>query len=198
MINQSDKIERFAEVINENAQKQCKKIEKQTSKFKKRQRVLIESEISAEAERGLSYEIGRLRTEINREISKMQRESTLSVCKRRSEIEQEVFSAVRERLVSFAKTEEYKAYLSRCISELFGAADGRLKIFVRECDVPEAEKIAASLSKDAEIVSSPEIIIGGAAAENENGTVFVNNTLEAGLERQREEFRLMSGLTINE
>ena len=37
MINQYDKIERFAEVINKKATAQCKKIEKQTAKIRKKQ-----------------------------------------------------------------------------------------------------------------------------------------------------------------
>ena len=48
MLNQNDKIERFSEIINKNALSQCKKIEKQTEKFRKEQLKDLESKAKAE------------------------------------------------------------------------------------------------------------------------------------------------------
>ena len=67
MLNQNDKIERFSEIINKNALSQCKKIEKQTEKFRKEQLKDLESKAKAELGphfdyicQGVTYGIARL------------------------------------------------------------------------------------------------------------------------------------------
>lgn len=198
MINQYDKIERFAEVINKKATAQCKKIEKQTAKIRKKQLAEIENEIVGETEKKLSYETERLRNQTNREISALRQESTRKLHECRDKITDSVFQRAQERLAAFADSADYEKYLTGCIKELISAVDGRLTVLVRERDVPLAEKIVASLGADCEVRSYDKIRIGGACVLNADETVFADNTLEESLDKQREIFMAKSGLSLHE
>ncbi len=198
MINQYDKLERFAEVINKNAMAQCKKIDKQTAKLRKKQLAEIEAEISGETDKKLSYETERLRNQTNREISALRQESIRKLHQYRDEITAGVFKKAEERLVEFTKSEDYDAYLYECIRQLAQAVDGKLTFFVRDCDEEKAKKYVSELSPESEVEVSQDIRIGGACALNEDKTVFADNTLEESLDKQREVFMEKSGLSLHE
>lgn len=198
MINQYDKIERFAEVINKNAVAQCKKIEKQTAKIRKKQLAELENEIVGETEKKLAYETERLRNQTNREISALRQNSTRKLHECRDEITDSVMKRAQEKLVAFTKSEDYEKYLAACIRELFDAVDGKLTVLVRECDVPVAQQIVSSLARDCEVKPYDKIRIGGACVLNADETVFADNTLEESLDKQREIFMAKSGLSLHE
>ena len=198
MINQYDKIERFAEVINKNAVAQCKKIDKQTAKIRKQQLAEIEDEIVGETEKKLSYETERLRNQTNREISALKRESTGKLYQYRDEITDSVFKRAEEKLVAFTKSEHYEKYMTECIKQLLAAVDGKLTVLVREGDVALTGKIVSSLSADCEVRPYDKIRIGGACVLNSDETVFADNTLEESLDKQREVFMAKSGLSFHE
>lgn len=198
MINQYDKLERFAEVINKNAMAQCKKIDKQTAKLRKKQLAEIEAEITGETEKKLSYETQRLRNQTNREISALKRESTAKLHRYRDEITDSVMKKAEERLIAFTGSPDYETYLTECIKQLLSAVDGKLTVLVRECDMAAAEKIVSSLSADCVVKPYDKIRIGGACVLNSDETVFADNTLEESLDKQREVFMAKSGLSLNE
>lgn len=198
MINQYDKLERFAEVINKNAMAQCKKIDKQTAKLRKKQLAEIEAEITGETEKKLSYETERLQNQTNREISALRQESTRKLHTCRDEITETVFRKAEQRLVEFTKSEAYDAYLCECIRQLTQAVDGKLTFLVRDCDVEKAKKMVGSISPESEVKASADIRIGGACALNADETVFADNTLEESLDKQRELFMTESGLSFDE
>lgn len=198
MINQYDKLERFAEVINKNALAQCKKIEKQTAKLRKKQLAEIEEEISGETGKKLSYETERLRNQTNREISAMRQQSIRKLHQFRNEITDSVFKRAEEKLRAFTESADYEKYLTTSIGQLFEAVDGKLTVLVRPCDVETAKRIVSSLSPDSQVKPSDDIRIGGACAYNADETVFADNTLEQSLEKQREVFMAKSGLSLHE
>ncbi|MGN1444630.1 MAG: V-type ATP synthase subunit E [Acutalibacteraceae bacterium] len=198
MINQYDKLERFAEVINKNAMAQCKKIDKQTAKLRKKQLAEIEAEITGETDKKLTYETERLRNQTNREISALKQESTRKLHQYRDEITESVFKKAEEKLVEFTKSDQYDNYLYECIKQLILAVDGKLTLLVRDCDVEKAKKCVSQLSPESEVKASADIRIGGACAVNADETVFADNTLEESLEKQREVFMAESGLSFDE
>lgn len=198
MINQNDKLERFAEVINKNAQKKCKKIEKEAAALHKKQIATLEKDIAERSRNVFSYEVTRLQTQTNREISALQRESQLKLNERREQITAEVFEKARRQLADFTKTPEYDAYLAKSIEQLLQAIDGKVTVYVRAQDKQKAEKITADLDCGAVVEVSDGIELGGAAAENESKTVFADNTIEQRLEMQKEVFMAQSGLSVCE
>lgn len=194
MLNQSDKIERFTEVINKTAEKQCKKIMKQTESFKEKEFHELEIESENELKNRISFEVSRIATETNKKISLLQTESKKKVSQVRDEITKSVFEKAKERLVTFTETQEYDALLDICIKNLIEEVGENAVIYVRKEDTEKAEKIAKSISAECEVKVTQEIEIGGAFASNKEESVFVYDTLESRLESQKEKFMASSGL----
>ncbi len=198
MLNQNDKIERFAEVINKNAQAKCKKIQKSAEKYRKERLKEIETQSAKELDAKLKFELDRISSETNGAISSFQSENKLKIVARRDEITAQVFENAEKRLVSFAASSEYDAFLERSVKAITENFDGAVIIYARKADI---EKVKALCEKDAkvkEVKESDKIKIGGIFASDENETVFADDTLEERLAAQKEWFMLSSGLAINE
>lgn len=196
MLNQNDKLERFAEIINKNALAQCKKIEKQTEKFRKEQLKELEGKAKAELESRLEYEAQRIRTQTGSKISSLVSESKKSLAQKREEITERVFEQVREQLVAFSKTEEYKAFLKRVVEALLLEIGENAVVYVREEDLAFCESELSKAGSSVRFEKSGEIKLGGASASNPERTVFAVDTLESRLASQREVFMAQSALSI--
>lgn len=198
MLNQNDKIERFADVINKNAQAQCKKIEKRAEKFKKEQLSSLEKQSKQELEGRLNFEIDRISAEINGEITRLQNESKLKIAARRSEITAEVFSKASNQLAAFTASDKYKPFIESSIKALSEQIDGNIIIFAKSDDVETVKAIAAAYDEIKDVMLLGSISIGGIAASSEDETVFVDDTLDSRLAAQKEWFMAASGLSISE
>lgn len=196
MLNQSDKIERFTEVINKTAEKQCKKIKKQTEAFKEKELKELEFESENELKSRIDFEIGRIATETNKRISLLQSESKKEIAKVRDEITKNVFEKVRESLADFVKTEQYKVLLEKSFAGLCEETGNGTILYVRKEDEETANEYAKTNPAVSAVSVTDEISIGGAFASNKEKTVFAYDTLESRLEGLREAFMASSGLTI--
>ncbi|MCM1365006.1 MAG: V-type proton ATPase subunit E [Faecalibacterium sp.] len=198
MLNQNDKIERFAEVINQNAQDKCKKINKRADKFKKEQFKKLEDQAKEELNSRLNFELDRLSAETNGEISRLQNEIKLKVVARRDEITAEVFKKAAEKIAAFTETDEYKVFLESSIKTLIDKIGEEVILFAKEADADAVKAIALSYSAVKQVRPLKKIKIGGVAAASIDETVFVDDTLDERLASQKEWFMASSGLTVNE
>lgn len=194
MLNQNEKIERFAEVINKSAATRCKRLEKQTEKFRKSQLSLLEAQEKKELSARLSYEVQKIQTETNSTISALTAQSKQRIVAKRDEITAEVFALCEERLKSFVKSEEYKSFLQKSISNLLCEVGEDGFVYVRECDTELCKKMFEG--KSVTFLKGEDIKIGGAYASNKEKSVFVSDTLEGRLSEKREAFMAFSGLSI--
>lgn len=195
MLNQNDKIERFSEIINKNALAQCKKIEKQTEKFRKDQLKELESKAKAELEGRLEYEAQRITTQKGSRISALASESKRNLAAKREEITACVFKKVEKELLKFTESADYPNFLKKSIESLVGEVGENAVIYVRKADL----ELCRGLSADGVLrfEESSKIRLGGAAASNEAGTVFAVDTLESRLEEQKDIFKEKADLSID-
>lgn len=196
MLNQNDKIERFSEIINKNALAQCKKIEKQTEKFRKEQLKDLESKAQAELQSRLDYEAQRITTQKGSRISSLNAESKKNLAKKREEITAAVFEKVRERLSQFTKTADYEAFLRKSIVSLVEEIGDGAVVYVRESDLPLCKEKLSDIKGVKAFEKSEKIRLGGAAASNVEKTVFAVDSLESRIAAQRELFLTQSSLSI--
>ena len=197
LLNQNDKIERFAEDINKNALNICKKIEKQTEKFTKQQTAAFEKEAKNELKTKTEYESRRLDTETNREISALAAKGKRAAVMHRNEITEKVFEKAEKKLLEFSSGKEYKPLLEKCILSLASAIDGNVIIYVREADVSAAEEICRRIENVSKVLADGRIKIGLAMASNEALTVFADDTFESRLSHFKEQFMSESGLSLD-
>lgn len=196
MLNQNDKIERFSEIINKNALAQCKKIEKQTEKFRKEQLAALEKKAKAELQSRLDYEAQRINTQTGSRISALNAQSKKNLAQKREEITSAVFEKVKEKLASFAKTAQYEAFLEKSVSALAEEIGENAIIYVRESDLALCKEKFLGIKGVKAFEKSNKIKLGGAAASNEAKTVFAVDTLESRVAFQRELFLTQSLLSI--
>ena len=196
MLNQNDKIERFSEIINRNALSQCKKIEKETSKFRKEQLRELESNAKAELENRLEYEAQRIKTHNGSRISALASESKKNLAKKREEITECVFKKVEEKLSAFTKSQEYVAFLRKSITALVSEIGDGAVIYVRESDLPLCREQLSDIDGVAAFEANDSIKLGGASASDSEKTVFAVDTLESRVAAQREFFKEHSALSI--
>lgn len=114
----------------------------------------------------------------------------------RAEIADGVFSAVREKLAEFTKTDEYENLLvksARKMAEICG--ENRLDIYMRKEDTRFADKIKG-VSDSISVHEDSSIGLGGIYGVCEEKSIKLNDTLETRLEAQKPWFRENSGLKI--
>lgn len=196
MLNQNDKIERFSEIINKNALSQCRKIEKQTEKFRKEQLNILESKAKAELESRLEYEAQRITTQKGSKISSLNSQSKKNLAKKREEITAAVFEKVNEKLAVFAKSGEYASFLKKSITALAKEIGDGAVVYVKESDLPLCREKLADIKGVAAFEKGKDIKLGGAYASNAEKTVFAVDTLESRVAAQRELFKERSALSI--
>ncbi len=195
MLNQNDKIERFSEIINKNALAQCKKIEKQTEKFRKEQLKELETKAKTELEGRLEYEAQRITTQKGSKISSLVSESRKNLAAKREEITACVFKKVEEKLSAFAKSDAYPQFLKKSVEALVEEVGEGAVVYVRKSDLEKCR--ALSVRGVGRFEESSKIRLGGAMASNSSGTVFAVDTLESRLEEQKEAFKQKADLAID-
>lgn len=196
MLNQNDKIERFSEIINKNALSQCKKIEKQTEKFRKEQLKDLESKAKAELEGRLEYEAQRITTQKGSRISALVSQSKKNLAKKREEITASVFEKVNSKLASFTESEAYVSFLKKSVAALVEEIGDGAVIYVRESDLPLCREKLSDIGGVSAFEKGENIKLGGAYASNAQKTVFAVDTLESRVAAQRELFKERSALSI--
>lgn len=197
MLNQNDRIERFAEVINENAATVCKKLKKQIASFEKKGLSALKEEAESDFQSKLKFEKDRISSETNKSISEFEAKSKKEIAKRRDEITHDVFAKAKEKLCEFTKSESYAEFLSKSIKALCEKIGENCVIYVRAQDA----ELAKSLVNDMAVLAVKEsttIKIGGACASNETETFFADDSLDVRLEECREWFMAESGLALQQ
>lgn len=195
MLNQNDKIERFSEIINRNALSQCKKIEKQTEKFRKEQLRELESTAKTQLKSRIEYEAQRITTQKGSRISALISESRMRLAAKRGEITGCVFKKVEEELMKFTLSPAYSDFLKKSIAALLEEVGEGAVVYVRKADMELCRGL--SINGVSRFEESGKIRLGGAAASNEDGTVFAVDTLDSRLEEQKELFKERADLSID-
>ncbi len=175
---------------------QCKKIQRQTDKFKSSELKKLEDNAKNHLEAKLRYEEEAVKTKLNCEISALAASGKRDVINCRNQIMKDVFDKTVKKLTDFTKTDDYRLLLEKSIASLTDAFEEDVIVFVKESDLEKAEEICKNNPKVSAVKASEKIKIGLAFASNLNGTVFADDTLECRLEQQKEQFMADSGLTI--
>ena len=195
-MNQNDRLARFAEEINKNAEAQCKKIRSKTERATNQQIAEYEASSKAEFESRVDYEIKRLQMETNREIAAYRFELRQAALAHRQAIMDRVFARAKDRLLAFCEGEAYAALLRDCIEKLCGAIGEQAVIRVCPRDLALAEKLCKDLPGVLRVETDETIEIGLAAACNENETILLSDSFDSRLESQKQEFMAFSGLEL--
>lgn len=197
MLNQNDKLERFAAQINRTAEKSIQKIEKQTEKLSSTALSTFREEAQQELQAQKDYALARLERESNHAFAQKAAELKKKAADHREAIVSQVYSEAEAKIRAFVQTPAYLPLLKDCIVSLTTAfSQGDVLVFVRAEDEAAAKEICASLDAVSSVCVSDEIRLGLAFAENADGSVHVEDTFESRLAADRARFLATCKLSI--
>ena len=144
-INQ--KLERFRQLVLEDAQQERSRILTDIEAQRTERLALAEAEIRARVDAETQRKAETIQAETGRNISRRMMEDKRIIATRREEIGREVFDEVRRRLLDFTKTPDYLPHLKKLYLEAFDALgnpyDGL--IWLRTEDMDYSRELAACL-----------------------------------------------------
>jgi V/A-type H+-transporting ATPase subunit E len=155
---------------------------------RREQRILREAE--AEAELVKRRELARTGLQIRMEMLETKEKL----------IEQAIANAL-EKLEAFTKESGYRALLEQVIVDgAVGLGGGELQVQTNEADAAKLQalqqlekRVVEQTKTETTLKLAPERLncIGGALIQKADGSVFIDNTFEARIERQRRETRVL-------
>lgn len=192
MLNQKEKFEGFAQVINNDADEICAQIDAQVQSTLLRQLAAIEKSAQAELERKLKAEEKKINTQINKRVCAIEAERKKLISHRREEICSEVLCAVRERIEKFCEGEGYDEYLKRNLKKAAQLLGVNFGVLVRIQDEARVRSIAAEMPEILQVKTDESIKLGGFVAVAADDSVRADCTIDTELIQQREWFVLNS------
>lgn len=197
MLNQNDKLERFAAQINRTAEKNVQKIEKQTEKLSSSALSSFHEEARHELETQMAYVSARLERESNQLLAERSSELKKQAADHREAIVARVYGEAEAQVLAFSETSAYLPLLRGCIESLVSAfPGGDVRVFVRAADEDAAREICAALPQVAAVCVSDRIRLGLAFAENADGSVHLDDTFESRLAADRVRFLRTCRLSV--
>lgn len=197
MANSEEKIQTFLQAINRHAQEQREQIHREVEAFKSQRLHTVEQEVLREAYQLVQKERAELRDELSREMSGRYVQARAQLLTRRQEMLHEVFASARDRLLAFAQSGDYPAYMERALDELLTVLPAEGTVFF-VC--PRDEGLLPSLQKRcpaARFQTDAAIALGGIRGKNAQRGRVADNTLDEKLADQHAWFVENSGLALS-
>lgn len=147
MPDMNQKLERFRQLVLEDAQRERGKIMDDVAQKRESRIEAAKSEIRRRVDTEKQQKAEAIQAETGREISRRMMADKRQIAARREEIGHEVFDEVRKRILAFTQTEDYLPHLKRLYVEAFEALgnpyDGT--IWLRPQDMAYQRDLAACL-----------------------------------------------------
>ncbi len=201
MADTVSKTDNFLKAIEKYAEEQRTKIESEAADFKEKELNKAEEEGLREAYVLIQKEMTDVKTQIAAELSRAENASRKKIFIRRKEIEDEVFELAKEKLIAYAKTDQYVKSVEESaakISEKLTADDVIIKISEKDLKLKEQIIKAFGNTRKCEIQVSEDIVIGGITGQSRELGLLIDETLDTKLDEQHEWFCENSGLKVTE
>ena len=183
-----EEIERLANLEEEKILDEAKRLEEEAYNQIKAKK---------DAEALLAKELVEISSNASVEASSSQEEKTKKLVEKRDEYVANIFSEAKDKLVAFANSKDYQAYLVKHMEEigkLYPMSDSTLEL--READMKYKDELIKAYGTALEVEVSDKITIGGFIVKNKATNVVVDESLDFALENQKDWFYKTSGLMI--
>ena len=191
------KTSNFLKAINKYAAEQRKEIKTRAEEFRKYELQKAEAEVLRDAYYLIQNEMAQMKKNIASEVSKLEFEKRRELFVKRQAIMNDVLKKAQDKLLNFAKTQDYiellKNYASS-VSKILKKSGTVLYICKR--DEGFINDIREAYGKICKVEVSDKIKIGGILAVNKVMSLVVDETLDSKLEEQRIWFEENSKLNI--
>lgn len=197
MANIEEKLNQFSTFVLKDAAMQRDEMMKRFEQEKKRRVDKEENELLSDAYADIQSAIEKCRRENNERVLKIEMERKKQLIRAREQMIDDIFSRVRIKLDDFISSEEYGAWLVRCVDmaiEEFGA--GKTTVYLTKADM-QYEALIKRKYSDISVEQADSDFIGGLCAFHEEKQIFLDYSIKTMLGEKRESFLQKSRLSIN-
>ena len=189
-------LKRFADAVYADAENEKKATLEELSAKKEEQFSKIEDQLLRDCYHTIQSEIAKIRNQSQLVLSEETQKSRRQLLERREQIEESIFSAAEEKILSYTKSEEYRIRLKKELTD--ASVPYRTlpcTLFLREEDLHLADELCCLFEQ---CHAEPgNIRLGGFILRCDEKHIRIDGTLDSRLAQKREEFKQNSGLTID-
>lgn len=182
--------------IASEAEAEKEKIKHETGKFVEKQINDAEKDALAESYDLIRSETLKVRSDYGKAVTAKRIELGNRMLLDRNNIKDAVFSNVKERILKFKASDDYKKFLLKSFEQCTAALGGdSFTVSFSKDDLPLAETLKAS-GIDFDAVFDDSIKLGGIEVMSRDGKLTADDTLDTRLASEAEWFEKNSGLVI--
>ncbi len=190
----SERLTAFLKTVTDFADAQCSDLEYKAQSFKDENIISYQKKAEQKSKEYIDYEVSRIKTTVNKTISDYEAEKRSALISLRTQITEDVFSQVIEKITEFRSSADYEAFLLRSAQSLKSEIGDDATILISTDDMKYAEKITSATQC---IVKQDDTIeLGGLRAINTDETIIIDDTLENRLNAEHQDFIKKSNLKI--
>jgi len=178
----------FIKKIKSASQSEINKIIEETENLRHRKIKEIEDGAKQMADLMKEQEKKILKSEHLLEISTKSDEFNQKKIALREKMITQLFDSIKERLIEYSKSEEYKDSFKEKLIELSNKYKQEFRILVAFKDLQLANDCISSISNVLEVIVDESVEIGGFIAEFQQTSVIINETLDSKLEDELARF----------
>ncbi len=196
-MGKEEKIAKFIDAINNDANERRKKIEEEVAVFNQQELEKSTQDVLSESYEMIQQQSSLIRQNMNRDLSQQEAQQKKRLIEQRQQIMDSVFAEVETQLKTFAASPDYAAFLQKStqkIAALFAGAP--LIIYVKPEDRQYKDLLSPLVAAGSAFEEDLSIKIGGIRAKAETLHQFADDTLDARLQQQRSWFIENAGLIL--
>ncbi len=197
MALQDEKLSKFIQAINKDAEERRARILAESEAFNKAELEKAETEALTDAYHLIQQEISKMRTGIRRELSQKELKLHRAALLKRSEITKDVFDEAAKEVEAFTRTDAYPLFLeglAKDAAALFPKTG--VTLYLRKADLPLAEKLCPLFEGGCQVKADDSIRLGGLRIECRAFGLMADETLDTRLDSQHVWFAEHSGLSV--
>ena len=181
-----EKLSKFKQAVFSDVDSKISVIQQEAEELKKASLAQTEDEQLNDAYSYIQSNVAKIKAEYKLIVAKADLVAKQEVLLERENYRKSMLETVRQRLVEFTKTAEYKSYLLKKLEEISKSypLSHSTILFKEEDSWLEQEVKAKFAVEDCVFEASPAIKIGGFSIRNETSGYLVDETLESKLQEQ--------------
>ncbi|SDN25568.1 hypothetical protein SAMN05192585_11462 [Acetanaerobacterium elongatum] len=189
MAKLDEKLQRFEDAVLSQAKQRCDEILSGVEQVKKRELTTTEDAALSNAYELIQGEVTGITVESAREISQRRFAQKQEYLHRRAALEKSIFDNVKQRIIAYTRTEEYKSYLKAAAEKLKAEFAGKdVTLSLMPGDQPLEQLVRNSFQAPCKVVFTDAITLGGIVlTDNSNGYIS-DLSLDTVLNDQRDWF----------
>lgn len=183
----NEKLKKFIDSVNDDIDERVAQLLEEAEEEK--QEILASAEEASRSNAENHYDLKKRKTDSGyvKELSKSEFELKKNVLRRRTELTDSVFEAVKERIKEYRKTVSYADGLVRAL--LLLNVSGKAEIRLAPEDMKYADALSKAVrSEDVTFVGDSSITLGGFSVYIPEKSIIIDKTFDMALEEQRKAF----------